>query len=66
MLGREDTQVRLIGTEEQVQIAKGLIEDFVRHQALGLSHQICFFLTLSVHFKCVVNPSMYAQTSSIY
>ena len=42
MLGRDETEVWLIGTEEQVQIAKGLIEDFVKHQTSGLAQQ--FFL----------------------
>ena len=57
MKGRDEPEVQLMGTEEQVQTAKGLIEDFVR-QTSGLSCLLYFILNIllslnSMHSKNV-------------
>ena len=43
MKGRNEAEVQLLGTKEQVQIAKGLIEKFVSQQTSGLFLFIVFY-----------------------
>ena len=44
-MSRDTAEVRLTGTEEQVQTAKGLIEDFVNEETSGLSYLYIFHLS---------------------